>query len=107
MSTRIATAASPAPRKTAFWRNSSSTVALPASISVVNPLPERTTLSVAPMSRKSAGAKGAANIAIAAAISSPSTIDCPAARAAPSSSCSPVRRATSAVAPIDSPSAAV
>ena len=46
ISTRMATAASPAPRKTAFCRNSRSTVALPASISRVNPLPVATTLSV-------------------------------------------------------------
>ena len=105
--TRIATAASPDPRKTALIRNNMTIVALPPSMVRVNTRPVRITSSGAPITASSVAARGAARTATAAATISPSTIDCPAARAAPSRSCSPARRATSAVAPIDSPIAAV
>jgi hypothetical protein len=107
MRTRIAIAASPAPRNTAFSRNSSSTVAFPPSMMAVNRWPERIRSGDPPINPSSRDALGAAARAMMAATPSPSRIDCPAARDAPSGSCAPIRRATSAVAPIDSPIATV
>ena len=75
----MAIAASPAPRKTAFSRNNSRTVAFPPSMIRVKSPPDSTTSSVAPIRRRRAGAFGAASSAIAAAAASPSRIDCPAA----------------------------
>ena len=54
-STRIAIAASPAPRKTALMRNSSTTVTLPPSITRVKPLPDATTSGDAPISAQQVG----------------------------------------------------
>ena len=106
-STRIAIAASPDPRNTAFSRNSRTIVTLPPSITRVNPLPDSITAGDAPINANSVGAHGAAANAIVPAMMTPSSSDWPAARAAPSGSCSPVRRATIAVAPIESPIATV
>ena len=49
--TRIAIAASPAPRKTALIKKSRTTVAFPPRSTRVNPLPVDTTASVAPITR--------------------------------------------------------
>jgi len=105
--TRIAIAASPDPRKTALIRNSSTTVTLPPSITRVNPSPEPITSGDAPIICRRVDARGAARSPMSAATMAPNTIDCPAARAAPSASCWPIRRETRAVAPIDSPMATV
>ena len=55
-STRMAVAASPAPRKTALIRNNRKMVALPAKIMRVYPLPILTTSSVPPITRSRSGA---------------------------------------------------
>ena len=60
-STRIAIAASPAPRKTALMRNSSTTVTLPPSMTRVNCSPDWITSGDAPISRSRPGAFGAAS----------------------------------------------
>ena len=106
-STRIATAASPAPRNAALIRNSSTIVALPPSITRVNVLPVAITSGEAPISASSAGAYHAPATPMIADTTTPSAMACTAALAAPSGSCSPMRRATIAVAPIDSPIASV
>ena len=54
-STRMAIAASPAPRKTALIRNSSMTVTLPPSITRVNALPDCTTSGDAPIRPQQGG----------------------------------------------------
>ncbi len=106
-STRIAIAASPAPRNAALIRNSSTMVALPPSITRVNVLPVAITSGVAPISDSSSGAYHAPATPMIAETITPRAIACTAALAAPSGSCSPILRATIAVAPIDSPIASV
>ena len=105
--TRIAIAASPDPRNTALIRNNSTTVTLPPSMIWVNRCPERITSGEAPITCNRLDARGAARTAISAATMTPSRIDWAAARDAPSASRWPMRRDTSAIAPIDSPIAAV
>ena len=56
-----------------------------------------------PISSRNCGAKTAPRIPIGTAAAMPSAIDCTADRAAPSGSFSPIRRATVAAAPIESP----
>ena len=82
-------------------------MALPPSITLVNPLPDATTSGEAPITRSKSAARGAARSAMSAATATPSRIDCAAARDAPSGSFWPIRRDTSAIAPIDSPIATV
>ena len=106
-STRIATAASPAPRNAALIRNSSTIVALPPSITRVKVLPVAMTSGDAPISASSAGAYQAPATPMMADTTTPIAMACTAAVAAPSASCSPMRRATIAVAPIDNPIASV
>ncbi len=102
-STRIATAASPAPRKMALMRNSITTDTLPPSITRVKLLPLRTTSGSAPISPSSCGAKTTPTTPSASETPSPSRSVCAAVCAAPSGSCSPVRRATIAIAPMPRP----
>ena len=97
-STRIAIAASPAPRNTALMRNSSMITPLAPSMTVANDA-LATTAGDAPINRSNAGAYATPNRPTGTAISTPSRIACTAARAAPSPSFSPIRRATIAVAP--------
>jgi len=104
-STRIAIAASPAPRKIALMRKSSMIVALPPSITRAKVEPLASTDGDAPISASRRGARAAPATPRPAATMTPSTIACTAARAAPSRSCSPVRRATTAVAPMERPTA--
>jgi hypothetical protein len=104
-STRMAMAASPAPRNTALMRNSISTVPLPPSITRAKPLPVCRTSSLAPIRRSSAGAYSAPMTPTMTETTRPSAIDWIAARAAASRSFSPIRRATVAAAPIDRPMA--
>ena len=105
--TRIAIAASPDPRNTALIRNNSTTVTLPPSMTWVNRCPERITSGEAPITcNRLDGARRGQN-GDRAATMTPSRIDWAAARDAPSASCWPMRRDTSAIAPIDSPIAAV
>ena len=106
-STRIAMAASPAPRNTALMRNSSTTVMLPPSIIRVKPLPLATTRGEAPIILSKFVPCHAPKPPIRHEMKMPMRIVCAAARDAPSASRSPVRRATSAEAPIDSPIATV
>ena len=73
--TRIAIAASPEPRNTAFSMNSITMVTLPPSIVRVNPEPDRITSDDAPMRPRSDGASGAATRAISAATVTPSSTD--------------------------------
>ena len=101
--TRIAIAASPAPRKIALIMKSKTTEALQASITVVKPDPLAITEAEAPIKPSSLGASGAPISAITIEIISASAIACTAARAAPSGFFSPVRRAMVAIAPILSP----
>ena len=101
-STRIAIAASPAPRKTALIRNSIRMTPLkPNRIAVKRELAR--TSGVAPIRPSSGRAKTKPRMPSGTATHSPSTIACTAALAAPSGSCSPIRRATIAVAPIPRP----
>jgi len=65
------------------------------------------TAGVAPITARKRGASGTVTTAITAATSSPSATPCTAASAAPSGFPSPMRRATMAVTPIESPIAAV
>ncbi len=104
-STRMATAASPAPRKTPLIRNSIRMV--PDALIMIRLYVEPTCriAGPAPISASSLGAKGKQNEKIRTATSKPSKIACTAACAAPSLSCSPMRRATTAVAPILKPTA--
>jgi hypothetical protein len=101
--TRIAIAASPAPRKTALIRKSMTIVALPPSITRAKPLPTAITSADAPMSASRRGANTAPATPITVDSASPSASTCTAARAAPSRSFSPMRRAIIAVAPMLSP----
>ena len=72
--TRIAIAASPAPRKIALIMNSKTTEALQASITVVNPEPLATTSGAAPINESNFGASGAAMSAITPEIISANAI---------------------------------
>ncbi len=104
-STRIAIAASPAPRKTALTRKSNTmTPFMPRRI-VVNEACARTP-GVAPMSASSGRANHAPKIPEGIAMSTPSAIAWTAARAAPSRSRSPTRLAMVAVAPTLNPASA-
>jgi hypothetical protein len=101
--TRIATAASPAPRKIALMRKRRTITTLPPSITAMNREPEATTSGEAPMRARSRGARSAPAIPRGTAIRTPSAIACTAVRAALSRSRSPMRRATIAVAAIERP----
>ena len=101
-STRIAIAASPAPRNTALMRNSSMITPLAPSMTVANDA-LATTAGDAPINCSNAGAYATPNTPTGTATSTPSRIACTAARAAPSPSFSPIRLATIAVAPALSP----
>ena len=102
---RIAITASPAPRKMALMRKIKKTVALPPSMTRVNPAPWPTTASSAPMSRRISGAKPPNTMPMPAETSTPSSTICPADCAASSGSFSPMRRETIAVAAIEMPMA--
>ena len=78
-------------------------MALPPSITRVNPLPVRRRRPSRPSAAAGPAPRGPRQRDPGGDGMTPSRIDCAAARAAPSGSCSPMRRATSAVAPIDSP----
>ena len=104
-STRIAIAASPAPRKTALIMNRSVTPPLAPIITRANRVPVETTPSSAPMIRSRFGAKRIPVRPTTAPTPRPMMIDWMAARAAPSVSPSPIRRATTADAPTDRPMA--
>jgi hypothetical protein len=104
-STRIAIAASPAPRNTALIRNSMTTVPLPPSMTRENDEPVRRTPSLAPISASICGPNETPIAPNATAATSPRMIDWTADFAAPSESFSPIRRATVADAPIDRPTA--
>ena len=102
--TRIAIAASPAPRKTALIEEQQQHGAAAAEHDARERCrPSRTTSSLAPITRRSSAPKMAPIVPMATTTSTPSAIACTAARAAPSGSFSPMRRATVAVAPIDRP----
>ncbi len=73
--TRIAIAASPAPRKMALMRNSSRTLPLAPSITRVKLAPVRTTSSLAPISRSSEGAVATAVTPTTMPTSTPTAID--------------------------------
>ena len=105
--TRIAIAASPAPRKIALMRNSKRTVALPPSSMRVYPEPIAVTAGDAPMTASRRGARVIPTTATTAATPSPRAIPCTAASEAASGRRSPMRRATTAATPIESPIAAV
>jgi hypothetical protein len=104
-SVRIAMAASPAPRKTALMRKIRNTLMLPPSITRVKPLPCAIADGDAPMSARRSVAKIAPTPPSAAATPAPRRMICTAARAAPSLSFWPMRRATTAVPAIESPMA--
>ena len=80
-STRIAIAASPAPRKTALMRKSITTVPLPPSMTRANVDPVRSTSSLAPMSASSCGPKRMPIVPKMAAAPSPMRTDWTALRA--------------------------
>jgi hypothetical protein len=84
-------------------RKSIMTVPLPPSITRAKSDPIRITSSPAPMTRRSRGPKAIPTVPKMAATANPRRIDWIAARAAPSRSFSPIRRATTAAAPIESP----
>ena len=104
-SDRIATAASPAPRKMALIRNNHITVRLPPSMMAANSRPCDANSGVAPRSCS----RSVAHTTPAKLISTDSTRPvrraCTAATAASSGEPSPIRRATIAVAPMQSPMA--
>ena len=102
-SERIAIDASPAPRKIALMRKRRRMTTLAPSMIRVKGAPLATTSGEAPMSARSRGANSAPRIPIGTATAMPRPIDCTAARAAPSGFFSPIRRATVAAAPIESP----
>src|SRR6266700_4000150 len=104
-STRMATPASPAPRNTPLIRNSIRMVPEELIIIRLYKEPTRRISGPALISANSLGARGKQNEKIRTAIAKPRKIACTAACAAPSLSCSPVRRATTAVAPILKPTA--
>ncbi len=106
-STRIAIAASPAPRNTALIRNSSRITTFPPSMIRAYVLPMVSTSGLAPMRARRRGAKATPIAPVTTATITPSAIPCTAASAAPSRFFSPIRRATMAVTPIESPMAAV
>ena len=72
--TRMAIAASPDPRKTALIMKSMTTVAFPASMTLVNPAPLATTEGEAPINESNFGARGAPMRAMIAETMSASTI---------------------------------
>ena len=100
---RIAIAASPAPRKIALIMKSITTVTFPASITRVNAEPCSTTHGEPPISWSSFGASGAPMTPMTIETISARAIAWTAARAAPSGFCSPIRRATIAIAPMLKP----
>ncbi len=101
--TRIATVASPAPRKIALMRNRRTMTTFPPSITAMNPEPEATTSGPAPMNARRRGARSAPATPSGTARRTPRAIACTAVRAALSRSRSPMRRATMAVAAIERP----
>src|SRR2546425_3344462 len=102
-STRIAIAASPAPRKIALIKKSKTIVELPANMTLVKPTPCSTTQGEPPITLSSLPDSGTPIAAKIAATIKPNTIAWTEARAAPSGLRSPMRRATIAVAPMLSP----
>jgi hypothetical protein len=106
-STRIAIAASPAPRKIALIRKSMTITTFPPSITRAYVAPMVCTAGLAPITASRRGASATPTTPITTATISPSAIPCTAASAAASAFFSPMRRATTAVTPIDSPIAAV
>ena len=106
-STRIAIAASPAPRKMALIKNSIRMMTLPPSITRAYVAPIACTDALAPITPRRRGARLTPTIPITTATAMPSAIPWTAASAAPSTFFSPMRRATIAVTPIESPIAAV
>src|ERR1700722_3972905 len=103
-SSRIAIAASPAPRKIALFKKSSMIAPPPPTAIRAYPDPTATTLGDAPIHSSSFGARNTHGSPTMNVITKPSTIACTAATAAPSGSFSPMRRATIAVVDIESPS---
>ena len=101
-STRIAIAASPAPRNTALIRNSIMMTPLKPNRIAVND-EWASTSGLAPISASVGRANEKPSRPTGTATSRPSAIACTAAIAAPSGSFSPMRRATVAVAPMPSP----
>ena len=95
--TFIAIAASPAPRKIALIRKSNITLNELPSTHRVYDAPPVTTCSSAPISRNKSGARHTAGTPTNTAAPIPNSTACTAARAAPSPSFSPIRRATIAV----------
>jgi len=102
---RIAVAASPAPRKMALIRKSRQTETFAPSRMRVKCTPCSSTHGEAPIARSRSGAKKAPAADSGMPKISPSAIAWTAVRAAASSSFSPMRRATSEVAPMESPKA--
>ena len=102
-STRMAMAASPAPRKTALMRKRSSTVPLPPTITRGNVDPIASTSSRAPIITSRSGPNAMPTAPIRMATPIPRIIACTALSAARSGSFSPMRRATVAAAPIERP----
>ena len=100
--TRIAIAASPAPRNTALIRNNIMMTPLKPNRMAVKDECARTS-GVAPINPSNGRANAKPARPAGTATSRPSAIACTAAIAAPSGSFSPMRRATVAVAPIPSP----
>jgi hypothetical protein len=93
-SSRMAMAASPAPRKIALFKNRSSTAQLPPRQILVYPPPTEIISADAPINRKSRGANKKHGSPMASETMIPRAIACTAATAAPSGSFSPMRRAT-------------
>ena len=82
-------------------------VAFPPRRTRAYPDPSATTSGSAPSRRRNCGANRTPHTPIAAESPTPSAIACTAERAAPSGSPAPIRRATIAVTPIESPIAIV
>ncbi len=102
-SDRIAIDASPEPRKIALIRNRSRMTPLAPSMIAVKREPVAMTPGAAPIAASRRGASVAPAMPMGTATAIPSAIDWTAAAAARSGSFSPMRRATVAMAPIDSP----
>lgn len=100
--TRMAIAASPAPRKIAFCRKSSMMLAFPPSITIVNRALSPSSAGSAPISASSRRALNPPAKAMIVETMMPSASTCTAATAAPSRSFSPIRLDTVAVAPMHS-----
>jgi hypothetical protein len=100
---RIATVASPAPRKIALIMNSIRIVPLPPSRTRAYVVPSTRTSGPAPMNTSTSGAKTAPSTPSGTEPSTPRSTACTATDAAPSGFFSPIRRATVAVAAMASP----